>query len=157
MGWGEPQLGAGEDAQPLSSTVDALERLHDYEDLDRSLRGDYAGAALEDIDEDALRRTLGEPAVQDLRRLKSIERALEEAGLVARKGGRLEVTPRGARKLGERALVRVFERLKQDREAVHETREIGGQSEPNGATRPWNFGITGQIAVLRTVFYAVRR
>jgi uncharacterized protein with von Willebrand factor type A (vWA) domain len=157
MGWGEPQLGAGEDAQPLSSTVDALERMHDYEDLDRSLRGDYAGASLDDIDEESLRRTLGEPAAQDLRRLKSIERALEEAGLVARKGGRLEVTPRGARKLGERALVRVFERLKRDRESVHETREVGGQAEPTGATRPWNFGDSGQIAVQRTVFNAVVR
>jgi uncharacterized protein with von Willebrand factor type A (vWA) domain len=157
MGWGEPQMGGGEDAQPLSSTVDALERMHDYEDLDRSLRGDYAGASLDDIDEESLRRTLGEPAVQDLRRLKSIERALEEAGLVARKGGRLEVTPRGARKLGERALVRVFERLKRDRESVHETREVGGQAEPTGATRPWNFGDSGQIAVQRTVFNAVVR
>jgi uncharacterized protein with von Willebrand factor type A (vWA) domain len=157
MGWGEPQLSGGEDAQPLSSTVDALERMHDYEDLDRSLRGDYAGASLDDIDEESLRRTLGEPAVQDLRRLKSIERALEEAGLVARKGGRLEVTPRGARKLGERALVRVFERLKRDRESVHETREVGGQAEPTGATRPWNFGDSGQIAVQRTVFNAVVR
>src|SRR5205085_5842628 len=157
MPWGKPTLGAGDEAQPLSSTVDALERMHDYEDLDRSLRGEYAGASLDDVDEDAVRGTLGEPAVQDLRRLKSIERALEEAGLVARKGGRLEVTPRGARKLGERALVRVFERLKRDRESVHETREIGGQAEPTGGTRPWNFGDAGQIAVQRTVFNAVVR
>src|SRR5205085_2516966 len=66
-------------------------------------------------------------------------------------------TPRGARKLGERALVRVFERLKRDRESVHETREIGGQAEPTGGTRPWNFGDAGQIAVQRTVFNAVVR
>jgi uncharacterized protein with von Willebrand factor type A (vWA) domain len=59
--WGEPAMGAGDDPQPLSATVDALERLHDYEDLERSMTGDYAGAALEDVDEDAVRRTLGEP------------------------------------------------------------------------------------------------
>src|SRR5205085_11283261 len=69
MPWGEPTPGAGDEAQPLSSTVDALERMHDYEDLDRSLRGEYAGASLDDVDEDAVRGTLGEPAVQDLRRL----------------------------------------------------------------------------------------
>jgi uncharacterized protein with von Willebrand factor type A (vWA) domain len=157
MGWGDPTLGGGDEPQPLSSTVDALERLHDYEDLDRSLRGEYAGASMDDVDEEALRRALGEPAVQDLRRLKSIERALEEAGLVSRRQGRLEVTPKGARKLGERALVKVFERLKRDRESVHETRELGGQSEPTGATRPWRFGEAGQIAVQRTVFNAVVR
>ena len=72
-------------------------------------------------------------------------------------GGRLEVTPRGARKLGERALVRVFEQLRRDREGAHEAREAGGLAEPTGATRPWRFGDAGQIAVQRSVFNAVVR
>ena len=157
MPWGDPALAAGEEAMPLSATVDAMERLHDYEDLDRAMRGDYAGASLEDVDEEALRRTLGEEAARDLRRLKQIERTLEQAGLVSRREGRLEVTPKGARKLGERALVRVFERLRRDREGTHDAREVGGLAEPTGSTRPWTFGDTGQIAVQRTVFNAVLR
>ncbi len=157
MSWGEPSLAAGQDAMPLSATVDAMERLHDYEDLDRSIRGDYAGASLEDVDEDAVRRTLGEDAVRDLRRLKQVERALEQAGLVTRRDGGLEVTPKGARKLGERALVKVFERLRRDREGTHDAREVGGLAEPTGSTRPWSFGDTGQIAVQRSVFNAVLR
>ena len=157
MPWGEPAMGEGEGNQPLSATVDAMERLHEFEDLDRAMQADYAGASLEDVDEDALRRRLGEEAVGDLRRLKEIERALERAGLVQRRNGRLEVSPRGARKMGERALVRVFERLKRDREGTHEARDPGGLAEPTGATRPWQFGDTGQIAVQRTVFNAVVR
>ena len=155
--WGEPTMGGGDEPMPLSATVDAMERLHDYEELDRAMRGDYPGASVDDVDEDALRRTLGEPAVQDLRRLREIERALERAGLVTRRGGRLEITPRGARKLGERALVQVFEELKRDREGTHEARDVGGMAEPTGATRPWRFGDHGQIAVQRTVFNAVVR
>jgi uncharacterized protein with von Willebrand factor type A (vWA) domain len=157
MPWGEPTLSAGDEAMPMSATVDALERLHDYEELDRSLRGVYPGATIEDVDEEALRRTLGEDAVRDVRRLKEIERALEQAGLVTRKGGRLEVTPRGARRMGERALVKVFEHLRKDRESTHDARDPGGMAEPTGATRPWRFGDTGQIAVQRTVFNAVLR
>jgi uncharacterized protein with von Willebrand factor type A (vWA) domain len=157
MPWGDPTLAAGDEAMPLSATVDAMERLHDFEDLDRSMRGEYAGASLEDVDEEALRRTLGETAARDLRRLKQIERTLEQAGLVSRREGRLEVTPKGARKLGERALVRVFERLRRDREGTHDAREVGGLAEPTGSTRPWTFGDTGQIAVQRTVFNAVVR
>src|SRR5947207_14013909 len=129
--------------------------MHEMEELDQALRQDYAGASLEDVDDEAVRRTLGEPAARDVRRLKEIERALEEAGLVARRGGRLEVTPRGARQMGERALVKVFEHLRKDREAVHEARDAGGIAEPTGATRPWRFGDSGQIAVQRTVFNAV--
>ena len=156
-GWGEGEWGEGEDAMPMSATVDALERMHDYEELDRSLEGAYPGAALEDVDEEALRRTLGEPSVQDLRRLKQIEKMLEDAGLVQRTGGRLEVTPRGAKKMGERALTRVFERLTRDREGTHEARDPGGLAEPTGQTRPWRFGDHGTIAVQRTVFNAVTR
>jgi uncharacterized protein with von Willebrand factor type A (vWA) domain len=155
--WGEPALAGGEEAAPLQATVDALERLHDYEELERALRGDYPGASIEDVDEEAVRRTLGEAAAADVRRLRDIERALEQAGLVTRNRGRLEVTPRGARRLGERALTRVFERLRRDREGAHEAREAGGLSEPTGATRPWQFGDGGQVAVQRTVFNALVR
>jgi uncharacterized protein with von Willebrand factor type A (vWA) domain len=157
MPWGDPVMGEGEGSMPMSAAVDVMERLHDYEDLDRSMQGDYAGAALDDVDEDALRRTLGDPAVQDLRRLKQIERALEQAGLVQRRRGRLEVTPRGARRLGEKALTQIFDELKRDREGTHEARDAGGLAEPTGATRPWNFGDHGQIAVGKTVFNAVVR
>ena len=46
MPWGEPAMAAGDgdEPMPLSATVDAMERMHDYEDLDRALRGDYPGA-----------------------------------------------------------------------------------------------------------------
>jgi uncharacterized protein with von Willebrand factor type A (vWA) domain len=157
LGWGDPALAGGDEPLPLSATIDAMERLHDLEELDRSLQGDYPGASIDDVDEEALRQALGEDAVRDLRRLKEIERALERAGLVTRERGRLEVTPKGARSMGERALVRVFEELRRDREGVHEAREAGGLAEPTGATRPWRFGDAGQIAVQRSVFNAVVR
>lgn len=159
MGWGQGQgTGFGDGlGTPMSGAVDVMERLHDYEELDRAMQGDYPGAALDDVDEDAVRRTLGDTATQDLRRLKQIERMLEEAGLLRRSRGRLEVTPRGARKLGERALTQIFEELRRDREGSHESRDAGGLAEPTGATRPWNFGDHGPLAVQRTVFNAVTR
>jgi uncharacterized protein with von Willebrand factor type A (vWA) domain len=157
LAWDDPALSGGEEAMPMQATVDALERLSDFEDLDRSMRADYAGASLEDVDEERLRRTIGEDAVRDLRRLKEIERSLEQAGLVTRQRGRLQVTPKGARKLGERVLVRLFEQLRRDREGSHDARHTGGVAEPTGATRPWRFGDTGQIAVQKTVFNAVAR
>jgi uncharacterized protein with von Willebrand factor type A (vWA) domain len=155
--WGAPTFAGGDERMPLESTVGALERLHDFEELERAMGGGYEGASLEDVDEEALRRTLGRDAVRDLRRLRAVERALEEAGLVTRSKGRLEVTPRGARRLGERALVRVFEQLRRDREGSHETRETGGSAEPTGGTRPWRFGDAGRIDVQRTVSNAVLR
>jgi len=109
--------------------------------------------SLGDIDEDALRNAMGEGAVSDLRALMSIERA----GLVNTRKGRLEVTPKGARKLGDRALAQMYRQLRHDKEGTRESREIGGLAEPTGGTRPWSFGDSGQIAVQRTVFNAVLR
>src|SRR5436190_4662090 len=157
MPWGEPAWGTGGEAAPMAATVDALEREHEYEDLEHSLEGDYPGASLDDVDDEAVRRLLGEPAVRDLHRLREIERMLEDAGLMQRRAGRLELTPRGARKLGERALTRVFERLERDREGTHDARDPGGLAEPTGQTRPWQFSDHGTIAVQRTVFNAVTR
>ncbi len=118
----------------------------------RSRRLNLEGS-LEDIDEDALREAMGEAAVIDLRALMSIERA----GLVNTRKGRLEVTPKGARKLGDRALAQMYRQLRRDKEGSRESREIGGLAEPTGATCPWHFGDSGQIAVQRTVFNAVLR
>jgi uncharacterized protein with von Willebrand factor type A (vWA) domain len=151
--WGEPVEAWGEEAVPLSTAVDAIERLSDYEELEAAMAGDYAGATLDDIDEERLRRSLGDGAVADVERLKSIERALERTGVIHRVGSRLEITPRGARLLGERALTKVLERIR--REPTHRAR--GGGAEATGQTRAWSFGDEDPISVQRTVYNAVTR
>ena len=147
---GDQQLG-------LREGLDAIERLADYEELERALKSDRAGPPLQDVDVEKLRRTLGEDAVRDLRQLREIEKLLEQSGFLARQGGRLRLTPRGVRKLGERALAQVFDRLAVDRPGTHDARDAGGMGEPTGATRPWTFGDPYAIDVQRTVHNAVIR
>lgn len=149
--------GMGDGPMPLAAAVGAVEELSDLDELEQALAGNYPGATMEDIDEDKLRRALGEDAVADLRALRRIERVLEEAGILTRTEGKLEVSPRGARRLGERALVAVFEHLHTSQAGSHDTTEAGGAAEPTGATRPWRFGDVGQIAVQRSIFNAVLR
>ena len=149
--WDRQVPGWGEGFMPMSDTVDAIERVSEYDDLVEALGGDYPGATLDDVDEEKLHRALGEDSVRDLRRLKEIEKALEGAGVLKRSAGRLEVTGRGAKLLGERALTRVLARVR--REPTH--RAGGGQAEPTGQTRPWKFGDADPISVERTVLNAV--
>lgn len=153
LGWDEGVPGEGEGEARMSAVVDTLEEIARYEELEEALEGAYPGAALEDVDEEALRRALDDQAVHDLRRLKQIERALEEAGLVQRRRGRLQLTARGARLIGERALTRLLERIR--KEPTH--RAHGGLAEPTGATRPWVFGDDEPLSVERTVYNAVLR
>ena len=90
--WDEVSPNMGDQEMPMSEAVDAIERVSEMEELEQTMSGDYAGATLEDIDEDQVRRVLDEDAVEDLQWLKKIERALEEAGVVNRTKGRLELT-----------------------------------------------------------------
>jgi uncharacterized protein with von Willebrand factor type A (vWA) domain len=138
---------------PISRQVDAYERLAELEELDEQLDGGYQGATLEDVDEEALRRHLGEDAVRDLRELKEIERALERSGAMRVRDGELELTPRGARLLGEKALARLLARVRRE-PAV---RTVGADPEPTGQTRPWRFGDREPIAPGATVRNAVMR
>jgi uncharacterized protein with von Willebrand factor type A (vWA) domain len=157
MPWDQPVSMDGEQPLGLQEGLEAIERLGDFDELERALKADYPGAALEDVDVDKLRRTLGDDAVRDLDRLRRIEKALQEAGILSKRAGKLELTPRGVRALGERALARVFERLAVDRPGTHDAREAGGIGEPTGATRPWRWGDPFQIDVQRTVYNAVTR
>ena len=157
MDWDSAVQMQGDEPMGLRASLDAIERLADYEELERALKSDRSGPPLEDVDVEKLRRTLGDDAVRDLKRLRDIEKLLEQSGFLSRQGGRLKLTPRGVRKLGERALARVFERLAVDRPGTHEARDAGGTGEPTGATRPWTFGDPYAIDVQRTVHNAVLR
>ena len=141
-----PQLTSFQTADTPARLDAFLARIHAYRDY---------MAANADILREGVASGLTAPRIVAERTIAQIERMLEEAGLVRRRQGRLEVTPRGARKLGERALTRIFEALQRDREGSHEARDPGGLAEPTGATRPWEFGDHGQLAVQRTVFNAV--
>jgi uncharacterized protein with von Willebrand factor type A (vWA) domain len=153
-GQGEPPVPQGGGSTgPISRIVDAYERLAELDDLEEQLDGGYHGATLDDVDEESLRRHLGEDAVRDLRQLKAIERELEASGAMRVRNGELELTPRGARLLGERALARLLARVRRE----PATRQHGADPEPTGQTRPWTFGDREPIDTGATVRNAVLR
>ena len=156
MAWDQP---GDLDGPPmgLAEGLAAMEDLSQLEQLERMLSQNYAGATLDDVDREMLAQRLGEDAVRDLDRLRQIERALQEAGVVTRSGGQLELTPRGVRKLGERALARVFEEIVDDQPGSHEVSAAGGDGDLIGSTRPWQFGDPFRLDLRKTVHNAVLR
>lgn len=154
--WDEPVYGEGE-PMGLEQGLAEIDQMSRLDELEQALGQDYPGASLEDIDVDELKDTLGEDAARDLRKLRAIEKMLEDAGVISRSGGRLELTPRGVRKLGERALTRVFERLSVAQPGSHEVASAGGADEPTGSSRPWQFGDSFRLDLRRTLHNAVIR
>lgn len=160
LGWGQAMPGApmaGEGQGSLSQTVDWMQRVQQLDDLGQALGQRYPGARLEDIDEEALRSALGDEAAQDLRGLKDIERLLEQSGALQRNQGRLELTPKGVRRLGEQSLTTIFERAFQGQVGGHRTTTSGGDAEMTGSTRPLRFGDPFTVDIPRTIRNAVLR
>lgn len=157
MGWDEGVGFEGDRSLGMNEALAEIEALSDFEQLEACMRQDYPGASLDDIDTDAVSRLLGDDAARDVGALKEIERMLQESGMISSEQGRTLLTPRGIRRLGERALATVFERLELDRTGSHEVHEAGGFGEPTGQTREWRFGDPFRIDLRSTIGNAVLR
>jgi uncharacterized protein with von Willebrand factor type A (vWA) domain len=147
----------GDSPLDLGDATTALADLADLAELEAALRQDYPGARLDDIDEDAVRRALGRAAVDDMEALRQTERELERQGYLQRSAGKLELTPKAVRRLGETALRRVFAELPEGGYGDHEQHDAGQAGEYTGATRPWQFGDEQAIDAPATVRNALLR
>ncbi len=159
MDFGESQGESmtGQNPLGLSDATTALADLADLAELEDTLLQDYPGARLDDVDEDAVRRALGRQAVDDMEALRQIERELERQGYLQRADGKLELTPKAVRRLGETALRRVFAELPKGGHGDHDQRDAGQAGEYTGSTRPWSFGDEQAIDAAATVRNALLR
>ncbi|AEH08286.1 MULTISPECIES: vWA domain-containing protein [Protofrankia] len=161
LGWGRRgrfrDTMTGDTPLGLGDATSVLEELAELDELAAALSQDYPGASLEDVDPDAVARALGRDAVDDLRTLQQIEKELERQGFLTRNAGKLELTPRAVRRIGQSALSRIFQRMDARGRGDHDSRDAGAAGEPTGTSRPWHFGDTQPIDVVRTVRNAVLR
>ncbi len=147
----------GRDPLGLGDATTALAELADLAELEDALRQDYPGARLDDIDEEAVRRALGRQAVDDMEALKEIERELQRQGYLTSNEGKLELTPKAVRRLGDTALRKVFAKLAEGGYGDHDQRDVGQAGELTGSTRPWRFGDEQAIDTAATVRNALLR
>jgi uncharacterized protein with von Willebrand factor type A (vWA) domain len=148
---------SGSEPLGLGDATTAVSELADLAELEESLRQDYPGAMLDDVDEEAVRRALGRQAVDDMEALKRVERELERQGYLTNNEGRLELTPKAVRRLGDTALHKVFARLAEGGHGDHDQRDVGQAGELTGATRQWRFGDEQPIDTAATVRNALLR
>jgi uncharacterized protein with von Willebrand factor type A (vWA) domain len=155
--YGEPYPFDGDEPMGLADALAAIDRQQQYDAMEEALTSARDPDALERIDADALRDLAGDDAVDDLDRLGELARALEEAGYLEREGGRLELTPRAARKLGMRALTDIFSRLRREGFGGHPLPVAGRGGEPTDETKRYEFGDPFAVDINRTLFNAMAR
>src|SRR2546426_215028 len=103
----------GEDPLTMGEAMQLMERLQQMDRLESQLeRGSFRP---DDVDRSLAQQLLGPEARQALDQLRQVTDVLEKAGYVERKGRRLELTPRGMRRIGQSALRDIFDQLKKTR------------------------------------------
>jgi uncharacterized protein with von Willebrand factor type A (vWA) domain len=157
MGGWQQETMTGDAPLGLSDATTALADLAELSELEAALGQDYPGARLDDIDEESIRRSLGRQAVDDMEALRQIEQELERQGYLQRTAGKLELTPKAVRRLGETALRQIFADLPEGRLGDHDLHDAGQAGERTGATRPWQFGDEEAIDTPATVRNALLR
>jgi uncharacterized protein with von Willebrand factor type A (vWA) domain len=155
--WNRRMQFSGDDPLSLASAAGLLDTLDDLDSLERMLQASSQPGALAEVDLERAADLLGDDAARSLERLAELAKMLEEAGLIEQREGRYELTPRGMRRIGQKALGDLFEHLAKDRIGRHETVRSGVGNEPEYDTKPYEFGDPFRLDVQETVRNALRR
>ena len=139
----------------------AMQLMNDMQRLDElisQVQSAERGGDLGRIDRDLLEQMAGTEAAEGLDGLNELVKALEEAGYIRAKGGnRFELTPRGSRMIGQKALGEIYQRLKRQSLGNHALAEEGRFGEHLEQTRPLAFGDAFQLHMPRTIRNAIDR
>lgn len=147
----------GDDPLSMAQMPGLLDALGDMDDLEHLLRQATQPGELAEVDLERAREMLGEDAARSLERLAELARMLEEAGLIEQREGRLELTPRGIRAIGQKALGDIFRKLMKDRSGRHDVQFAGTGHDPAYEHKPYEWGDPFRLNVEETVKNAIWR
>jgi len=149
-------LFSGEETIMYTESLRLMEMLQKMDKLETQLWGSRDNS-LDTIDEQLIRELIGDEAAEELERLRSITRVLEEAGYIRWNDGKYELTPRGMRKIGQKALEHIFAQVRKHRIGRHNLNLRGTGGERVDETRKYEFGDDFQIHLQRTIMNSLYR
>jgi uncharacterized protein with von Willebrand factor type A (vWA) domain len=157
MNWGQSYDFEGQDPMGWSQAMQSMQELGDLDQLEHLLKNATNPGALAEADMDRVRDLLGDDAARQLERLSQLTKMLEEAGLIERTEGRLELTPRGLRAIGSNALRDLFTKLTKEHVGQHQLHREGLGHERAYQSKPYEFGDPFQLDLHRTIRNAIAR
>src|SRR5437870_4878023 len=147
----------GSESLPLQEALSLMERLQGIEDLEAALREGYQGRQLTAEQSQQLQQLLGPDARQAADQMSELAAQLEKKGYVQKGRRGMELTPRGMRRIGQKALRDLYTRLKRDRFGDHPISVRGLGSERSDETKIYEFGDAFNLHVEQTLMNALRR
>ncbi|MEO6042826.1 MAG: VWA domain-containing protein [Tepidiformaceae bacterium] len=147
----------GEESIDLESAMGLMDQMQSIDELERQLERTQYGGEIDDIDADKLEDLLGPEARDTLDQLKQFLEVLEDAGYIRKKGNSWELTPRGTRKIGQRALGEIYSSLKKDSFGKHEIRDSGTGGDRTDQTKKYEFGDPFYLDIQKTIMNSMYR
>ena len=156
-GWQRSYQFDGEGPLSLSRATDLATQLGQLDGMEDLLQSASSPTALSEIDLDQVRAHMGEDAARALDRLAKLTKSLADAGLIEQHGGHTELTPRGVRRLGQKALNDLFSQINKDRIGDHSAVWAGSGHDREETTKAYEYGDPLNLHLSTTVHNAVRR
>jgi uncharacterized protein with von Willebrand factor type A (vWA) domain len=156
-GLGERVRFTGDQPLGLEGALQQLGRLQALDQLEAQLDGAGGPGDLGEIDRADVHDLLGADAARDLDALEDLADRLERAGYLERDGDRLELTPRGHRRIGQKVLDELFARLHRDAFGAHRLAQAGHGGERDETSKPYEFGDPFHLDLRGTLGSALRR
>lgn len=150
------RFGGREDVD-LEAALRLMRELQATDELIEQVQRADRNADLEPIDRELLKELLGEEEAESLDDLKALAKALEEAGYIRPAGDKWELTPRGSRLIGQRALGEIYARLRHQNLGSHALPEEGRFGDALEQTKPYEYGDPFHLHMPRTIRNAIDR
>lgn len=148
---------SGEGELDLQAAMELMREMQELDALEQQIQKAQYDGKMDNIDADKLEELLGEDARQNLEQMQKLMKVLEDAGYVRRDGEKWELTPRGSRNLGQKALGEIYQRLKKQNMGNHATPEEGRFGERMEESKPYEFGDPFHLHMPRTMRNAINR
>jgi uncharacterized protein with von Willebrand factor type A (vWA) domain len=147
----------GDEPLSLTEAMQLMEQLQQMDGLERQLQQARDLSNIDQVDVESLRRLLGDEAAQSMEQLQQLQKLLEEAGYVTRRGNELELTARGMRRIGEKALHDIFLHLKRTAFGKHPMDYRGNGGERTDDSKLYEYGDPFSIDLHKTLMNSVVR
>jgi uncharacterized protein with von Willebrand factor type A (vWA) domain len=145
----------GEDPLSMGEAMGLMDRLQQMDRLESQLeRGSFRP---DDVDRSLAQQLLGDEARQAIDQLRKLTEMLEKAGYVERKGRRMELTPRGMRRIGQSALRDIFDQLKKTRMGQHQLWRGGLGNDASDELKEYEYGDPFLLDLKETLFNSLVR
>lgn len=143
---GSQRMGMGEAGQVLGQ----LRGLEQFLRWGRRGMGDVS-----DLDLDAIRELLGEDAYEQLKYLEGVEQMMVDEGFLQQTDSGLRLSPKGMRRLGDKALKEIFQLMKKTRWGQHRSTKTGSNGMRLEESKPYEYGDPLDLDIRQTLMNAV--